>query len=112
MNHQDWEVVTIGGSKAKDKVKAAHVKTTPEAQAARKIADADAPLKLKTLASESRQEIIQRRVANKWSQADLNMRCCFPVNTIREIEAGRVTPNIQQLNTLNRILKCGLKLSN
>ena len=106
MNHQDWEVVTIGGSKAKAKAKAAHVKTTPEAQAARKIADADAPLKLKTLAPESRQEIIQRRVANKWSQADLNMRCCFPVNTIREIETGRVTPNIQQLNTLNRILKC------
>jgi ribosome-binding protein aMBF1 (putative translation factor) len=102
---QNWTPVTIkkaGPSKVTAKV-------APEVIRMRKVEDSET-VKSKTLAPESRQEIVQKRVANKWSQTDLNNQCCFPINTIREIEAGRVTPSSQQLNTLNRVLKTGLKL--
>ena len=49
-------------------------------------------------------------MSQSWDQVDLNVQCQFPVNTIREIEAGRLVPTIQQLNPLNRVLKTGLKL--
>lgn len=76
----------------------------------RKLDEADTPIKLKKLTAASRQEIVVRRTAAGWNQTQLNQQCLFPVNTIREIEAGRLTPTTQQLNTLNRILKTGLKL--
>ena len=67
-------------------------------------------MKPKQLTPESRQEIVNKRAAMKKSQVELNQLCNFPVNTIREIEAGRIPPTIGQLNTLNRVLKTGLKL--
>ena len=112
MEHQNWEPVKIYGNPGRGSVPVivSTARYSNEAAHARKIAEADAPIKLKTLTATSRQEIVARRTANKWSQQDLNQQCNFPVNTIREIEAGRVTPTTQQLNTLNRILKTGLKL--
>jgi ribosome-binding protein aMBF1 (putative translation factor) len=113
---QNWEPVIIKGrpvaSAAGAKAQAqAGPKLSPEVQRLNKLAAADGPMKPKTLASESRQQMISLRVANKWSQMDLNTRCSFPANTIREIEAGRLCPSMHQLNTLNRILKCGLRYS-
>jgi ribosome-binding protein aMBF1 (putative translation factor) len=119
MSTQDWTPVTIHGkptttySAASANANAAaaiHHKGSPEAAHARKLAEADDIPKLKKLLPQSRQEIVTRRAAEKWSQQDLNQRCNFPVNTIREIEAGRLQPTIQQLNTLNRVLKTGLKM--
>jgi ribosome-binding protein aMBF1 (putative translation factor) len=113
-SHQDWTPIKIHGHAGRGAVpvvvSATTYKGSPEAAHARKLAETDDPVKLKTLTGASRQEIVVRRAANKWSQQDLNQQCNFPVNTIREIEAGRLTPTIQQLNTLNRILKTGLKL--
>ena len=63
---------------------------------------------LKRLSNESKQTIIAKRAAASWNQARLNQECNFPVNTIRDIESGKICPNVQQLNTLNRILKVGL----
>jgi ribosome-binding protein aMBF1 (putative translation factor) len=63
---------------------------------------------LKRLSNESKQTIIAKRAAAGWNQARLNQECNFPVNTIRDIECGKICPNVQQLNTLNRILKVGL----
>jgi ribosome-binding protein aMBF1 (putative translation factor) len=77
-------------------------------QSMHKLEEADGPIKLKTLSMEMRQEITNRRVAKLWTQADLNKFCSFPQNTIRDIESGRVAPNQQQLNMLNRILKGGI----
>ena len=113
MEHQNWEPVKIYGNPVRGSapvIVSSVAKYSNEAAHARKIAEADTPIKLKTLTGASRQEIVVRRTANKWSQQDLNQHCNFPVNTILEIEAGRVTPTTQQLNTLNRILKTGLKL--
>jgi ribosome-binding protein aMBF1 (putative translation factor) len=114
MDCQDWNSVTIhntaGRPQGSAPVPATPPKFTSEAGAARKLADADAPLKIKTFTPASRQEIVARRAAMKKSQVELNQLCSFPPNTIREIEAGRLAPTIGQLNTLNRILKTGLKL--
>lgn len=111
---QDWTPVKIYGHAGSRGfpviISTTSHKISNEAAHARKIADAETPLKLKTLTAESKQEIVNRRAANKWSQQDLNQHCNFPVNTVREIEAGRLTPTTQQLNTLNRVLKTGLKL--
>ena len=63
----------------------------------------------KQLSNESRTEIIQKRVALGKSQVQLNQDCRFPVNTMREIESGRLCPTQPQLNMLNRVLKAALK---
>lgn len=114
MDCQDWNPVTVRGTAAsatkRSAAAAARPKYSAEAQHMRKIEEADGPVKSKTLSSESRQAIVAMRVANKWSQADLNMRCAFAANTIRDMEAGRLTPSGGQLNTLSRILKVQLKL--
>ena len=109
LGHQDWSKTVIGnGSKVSARPSTFKPVSASQAVGA-KIADATIAGRLKKLAPESRQEIVNIRAANKWSQADLNQRCSFPVNTIREIEVGRLTPTIGQLNTLNRVLKTGLK---
>jgi ribosome-binding protein aMBF1 (putative translation factor) len=113
MDCQDWTPTTITSSKATaTKAAAASTarKVAPEVAHARKVEQADVPVKPKQLAPESRQEIVNKRAAMKKSQVELNQLCNFPVNTIREIEAGRLTPTIGQLNTLNRVLKTGLKM--
>lgn len=107
---QDWTHVTIrgkpsaptGGDGPKPKIssQAAHL---------RKIEQAEGPLKLKQLSSESKQMIVAKRVANGWNQQRLNQECQFPLNTIRDIENGKSTPTPGQLNVLNRVLKTGLK---
>ena len=112
MDGQDWTPLKISNANAKVKtgrtVTPAHVAS--EVSHARKIADSEVPMKLKMLTPESRQVLIQMRVGMKKNQTELNQLCNFPPNTIREMEAGRLTPTIQQLNTLNRVLKTGLKL--
>ncbi len=111
MDCQDWNPVVVRGAQAKRPAGQDRPKYSAEAERLRKIENADGPVKTKTLSTESRQAIVAARVANKWSQADLNMRCAFAANTIRDIEAGRMTPSGGQLNTLSRVLKVQLKLS-
>ena len=77
---------------------------------ARKLEQATDVIKTKKLTSESKQHIVAYRMSKKLTQDQLNQECRFPVNTIREIEAGRLTPTTAQLNTLNRVLKTGLHL--
>ena len=108
--NQNWEEVKIvNRSVTAAKRAAAHKPVSAAVAHARKL-EADEPIKKKVLTGESRQAIIQLRVAQKWSQADLNTRCAFPPNTIRDIEAGRVTPTGAQVNVLNRVLHTILRL--
>jgi len=111
-NIQDWTPVIIKGSSSRTPLPTkTTVRISNEAARLRKVESEDDSYKPKSLDPQSRHEMILRRVANKWTQEKLNQECKFPVNTIREIEAGRQTPTTAQLNTLNRVLKCGLKLS-
>lgn len=115
MDCQDWSPLKIQSTTATaiasaKKMSSGRMKVTPGAAQARKIDTADAPIKLKQLATESRQEIIQKRLAMKKNQSELNTLCAFAPNTIRDIEAGKLTPSPGQLNNLNRILKASLKM--
>ncbi len=112
MDCQDWEPTRISGTAAVATARAAArgPKVTVEVAHARKIAAADGPVKLKQLAPESRHEIVQKRVAMKKTQVELNQLCGFAPHTIRDIEAGKLTPSPGQLNTLNRVLKASLKM--
>lgn len=120
--HQDWVPLTISRSGTTASAKSlgpvpgptAKPKVSADARQKAKIADAEGPVKQKVLAPESRQAIVNFRVGpdvvQKRTQAELNALCGFPPNTIRDIEAGKLTPSIGQLNTLNRVMKAGLKL--
>lgn len=118
MEHQDWTPVTLhkrsstvtassGGSHEPGIVEKKGITKTIGASQ-HKLENSELPVALKKLSNESIQNIIQLRLAKSWNQTQLNQECRFPVNSIREIEARRMVPNIQQLNTLNKVLKTGL----
>ena len=125
MDDQDWTIVTVkrskrtvgggshphsyNGSQIGPKVITARSSNGLAAsQAAKKLEETEVG-KVKTLTAESRQEIVQKRVALGKNQVQLNQDCRFPVNTIRDIENGKYCPNQGQLGTLNRVLKASLK---
>lgn len=117
MSHdQDWNPVILRSSGGAPAASRSTVRTivprapTAEAAQVRKLDAAETPIRIKTLTPESRGELVKKRVEMKKNQTELNQACNFPPNTIREIEAGRLAPTLQQLNTLNRVLKTGLKL--
>jgi len=109
MDGQDWETVTLNKNKTTAH-KIGHPPVLASVATARKLDNDDGPHKpSKSLSSESKQAIIQVRVANKWNQTQLNTQCSFPQNTIRDIENGKLCPTPQQLNVLSRVLKVVLK---
>jgi ribosome-binding protein aMBF1 (putative translation factor) len=115
MEHQDWTPTILRNGKVMQARKAAEQAAKPKlsAEAIRlaKLDNAEDGIKRsKTLSTESRQAMMRLRAEQKWTQRDLDMRCSFPANTIRELESGRLAPSSSQLNTINRVLKTGLKL--
>ena len=102
---QDWQTVTLRGNAKK-------TQNAPKVSAhtvlMRRL-DHDEPVKIKKLSHESRQAMIQARVALSLNQTQLNTACSFPQNTVRDIEAGRATPSPTQKNALSRALKVVLK---
>ena len=109
MDCQDWETVTIRSKKKNtpgDSNKG--IRISSYSVQARKLDSADIVV-LKQLSKESRQELVSRRSLAKMTQVQLNQVCQFPIHTINKIESGQLSPSISQLNTLNRVLKMGLK---
>lgn len=114
MDCQDWTPHVLRNTKARQDRAAAEAAGRPKmsAEAIRlaKLANDEEVKRPKVLSKESRQAMMQLRAAQKWTQRDLDMRCSFPANTVRDIEAGKVSPTAGQLSRLNQILKTGLKL--
>ncbi len=108
MDCQDWETVTVRKKTKTAGAKTSGPRVSSDVVQARKLDDADI-VKLKQLSKESRQEIVSRRALAKMTQVQLNQACQFPINTINKIESGQLSPSVSQLNTLNRVLKTGLK---
>jgi ribosome-binding protein aMBF1 (putative translation factor) len=113
---QDWASIVIGTkaasvspapTKAGTPIK---VSTSAAAISTKNLDAATEVGKIKELTSESRQAMMSARAANKLTQVELNQRCAFPANTIRDMESGRLTPNQKQISILQRILKIQLKL--
>lgn len=105
--NQDWEPVILRKASATAK----GARPAGARPATSTLLDADTPVKLKTLSHETRQTMIQMRAALKLTQVELNQKCGLPAHTIRDIEAGKLTPGQGQLTTINRQLKTNLKLS-
>jgi DNA-binding transcriptional regulator YiaG len=117
MEYQNWEPQVIRKSAAEIKADALRKgqkhtveRSSSEAQRLVKIEQQEFG-KPKMLSSESRQELVQRRLAEKLTQQQLDQRCSFPAHTVRDLEANKRAPSQKELQTLNRVLKCGLKLS-
>ena len=109
MDCQDWETVTVRKKKTSTQVKPnERTVANQDLGQIKKFMQNDI-VTIKQLSKESRQEIVSHRALRKWTQAQLNQACGFPINTINKIESGQLSPTISQLNTLNRILKTGLK---
>ncbi len=109
MEHQDWNTVTIRGKSA-PKTTQTVAKRNPEAERLAKVEREDF-VKTKTLSHDSRIALQQARLALQKTQKEIDQMCSFPSNTMSAFESGRSTPNGNQLNTLNRILKVNIKLS-
>jgi DNA-binding transcriptional regulator YiaG len=116
MDHQNWEPQIL--RKTAEQLRADALRTGKKVTVERRSDEAQRLAKVereeysqpKRLASESRQELVQRRLAEKLTQQQLDQRCSFPPHTIRDLEANKRAPSQRELQTLNRILKCGLKL--
>ena len=109
MDCQDWETVTVRGKKSlAAKNTGTNSGGSSDSNQIRKLMENDI-VKVKQLSKESRQEIVAQRGVRKWTQVQLNQACQFPIHTINAIESGKVSPSVSQLNTLNRVLKTGLK---
>lgn len=105
--NQDWEPVIL----RKASVTAKGTRPVGTRPSVATLLDGDTPVKLKTLSHESRQTMIQMRAALKMTQVELNQKCGLPAHTIRDIEAGKLTPGQGQLTSINRQLKTALKLT-
>jgi len=116
MDGQDWTPVIVGKKSyasaltTSSAVRITPIKSSNQAQHLAKVEAAEAPVKMKTLTSESRQKIVAYRSLKQITQKQLDQACAFPANTMRELESGRLTPSTGQLNTLNRFVGGGLKL--
>lgn len=110
MDGQDWTPVVVnkGVAKAKARLTTGTVMSAAVV-AMRRLESDEEPKKAKTLSAESKQGIIAGRVAKGWNQTQLNTQCAFPLNTVRDIENGRLTPTPQQLTVLSRVLKVIVK---
>lgn len=116
MDGQDWTPVVLGNKKAKVMGGASSSREIVEKKSLgtsmgasfHKLENSEVAGNLKRLSNESKQTIVAKRAAAGWNQARLNQECNFPINTIRDIECGKICPNVQQLNILNRVLKTGL----
>ena len=114
MSTQDWEPVVIkrGGNVRKapgvGNVSAKPVNMSQDAAYLRKIENSD-NVKIRQLSGDARKELTQRRVALGKTQVQLNNDCKFGLNIIRDIESGKYCPLPQQLNVLNRVLRCNVK---
>lgn len=110
MEHQNWTPVILHG-KNPSKVTTKEIQQKPSGGGSHLAKlEREEIGKSKVLASESRKDLVAARLALKKTQVEIDRLCAFPPNTLRELEAGKLTPTTQQLNRLNRELKLGLKL--
>ena len=102
---QDWTPVVLRSASA-----FTNAKKTTRSVASLTAAAVEKNTPQKTLSPESRTTLTAKRVALKLTQVQLNQRCSFAPNSIRDFENGSLCPSNGQLNLLNRILGGGLRL--
>lgn len=111
MDGQDWNPVIVrrGGGAHRHAPSSGSSGRSATSSLIRRLEEDDLPKPTKHLSPESRTEMIRARTAKGWTQTQLNTACAFPLNTIRDIENGKLCPNPTQLNVLSRILGVSMK---
>ena len=119
MDGQDWTPIVVrstakkpvGGAGAGGAagVTGKPATRSPGAAMLRHLEDEDIPKPTKHLSSESRTEMIRARTAKGMSQVQLNTACAFPLNTIRDIENGKLCPTPAQMHSIKRVLGVVMK---
>jgi ribosome-binding protein aMBF1 (putative translation factor) len=111
MDHQDWNPVVVHARPTtRGSARQIVERKSSEAQHLAKV-EREEYSKPKMLAPESRKELVEKRLAEKMTQQQLDQRCSFPPHTIRDLEGNKRAPTPKELATLNRVLRCGLKLT-
>ncbi len=121
-DHQDWQTVTVRSHKlpaaavraaGKVEVSVRQAQSYGAHAAAVERAAEEGALKVKKVASESIQALVQARLgyaAGKLTQEKADAECALPKHTIRDIEAGRLVPNGDVLRKISRTLRVDLKI--
>ena len=125
MDNQDWTPITMkrrgapkpAGSVAAQADRAGRVKAevktgvaTSAAAAAIERKAEDGVLKLKRVATESRQAIVQARLALKMTQDQADAHCALPKHTIKNLEIGALHPSSEVIRKISRGLHVDIKL--
>lgn len=112
MDHQDWEPRILRGTHASLRTAKKEIveRKSSEGGHLAKVEREDYT-KPKMLSPESRKELVERRLAQNLTQQKLDQRCSFPPHTIRDLEANKRAPTPKELQTLNKVLCCGLRLT-
>ena len=103
-DNQDWTTVTLRNPKrvAENAQKRIELRNPVAATGVpRRIVEEDLP-KPRFLTRKARQDLMSARVAAKLTQRELDARCAFPANTIRDLEGGTIAPTQQHLRSLQR----------
>ncbi len=110
-DHQDWAPVTIHGKTGGGgRPGSARPHQNPEAARMRKLEDAEAPQRPKTLTMESIAAIQAYRREHNKDQKAFDGLFSWPANTTKLLESRRIGPTPAQLRALNALLKTGLTL--
>ena len=63
---------------------------------------------VKQFSSESRKEMIEKRIEMNYSQSDFATRTLIPINKIKQIELGMIKPSHKELKVINTELNLKL----
>jgi ribosome-binding protein aMBF1 (putative translation factor) len=102
MSTQDWETVVIRNPARAKKTVQERKPAGGEAQRLYKLETTEEAPKKKRLTRESRQDLQVARTAIKKSQKDVDKELAFPVNSVRDFEAGTMAPSGKQISDLHR----------
>ena len=112
LENQDWTPVVIRSKTAKKPTEPIlSNEIVSNVNKAKKLENSDDTGTFKKLSNESRQTLVQARVAKNLKQDDLARALNMPANTYKAIENGKSIPTQQDLNKINNYLKTSLKLS-
>jgi ribosome-binding protein aMBF1 (putative translation factor) len=112
MDHQNWEPQVLRKTAAQIRASAPTTTVPRRSTESQRLAklENEEYVKPKMLSSESRQQLVQARLALKLTQQQLDQKCSFPPHTINHLESNKRSPSTRELMVLNSVLKCGLKL--
>jgi ribosome-binding protein aMBF1 (putative translation factor) len=114
MEHQNWEPVVFrktGTATQGTLGKRPRDSNAPANQHARALEESTEVKKPKSVAPESRTELVKARLARGFTQDQADAACALPKHTFKAIESGQLTPNGSILSKISREFGVNLRLA-